>query len=318
MTLAARIKTVLPRQQWSMAVMAMVLLAAISGSDHAWASKIAVVVNDTVITTGDINSRVRLLQLQRQKGNLKQKAQEDLIEQAIKMSEAQRTRIIASDAQVDAAFARFAAGNKLTPKQMEKALNQSGVGADHFKEFIRTQMSWPRLVRARFNTSSSGMTTGELVKNMLEKEGEKPSTTEYILQQIIFVVPKSKRNAILASRKREASAMRSRFVGCNSSHEFAKGLHDVSVVDVGRRLQPELPPDWKPLIENTRQGGTTDIKVTDRGVEFIAVCSAKQVSDDQAAVMTFEAENNGNSEVEKENSEKFLKELREKARISYR
>jgi hypothetical protein len=48
------------------------------------------------------------------------------------------------------------------------------------------------------------------------------------------------------------------------------------------------------------------------------VCSAKQVSDDQAAVMTFEAENNGNSEVEKENSEKFLKELREKARISYR
>ena len=293
-----------------------VIAAALFYGGSAVANKIAIVVNDRVITTLDIQRRSKLLQLQREKGNLNEKAKEQMIEQALKLSEADRLGYIASDAQVEAAFTRFAKGNKMSDKQMEKALDQSGVGADHFKEFIKTQMTWPKLVEARFSTSGGRMSTEELVKNMLERGGEKPTTTEYILQQVIFVVPQSKRSAILDRRKREASNMRSRFVGCDSSHEFAKGLLDVSVRDLGRVMQPELPNNWKAAVEKTPEGGTTPVQVTDQGVEFLAVCRAKQVSDDLAAEMVFRSENqeNGDSNA---NSDKFLKELQEKARISY-
>ncbi|MEO4044457.1 peptidylprolyl isomerase [Hoeflea sp. CAU 1731] len=299
-----------------LALTIVVLAASLFYGGTAIANKIAIVVNDRVITTLDLQRRSKLLQLQRQKGNLKEKAKEQMIEQALKLSEADRLGYSASDTQVNAAFTRFAKGNKMSDKQMEKALDQSGVGADHFKEFIKTQMTWPKLVEARFATSGGRMSTEELVKNMLERGGEKPTTTEYILQQVIFVVPQSKRSAILNRRKKEASSMRSRFVGCDSSHEFAKGLLDVSVRDLGRIMQPELPKNWKTAVEKTPEGGTTPVQVTEQGVEFLAVCRARQVSDDLAAEMVFRSEKQDSDE-SNANSEKFLKELQEKARISY-
>ncbi|MEX3008226.1 SurA N-terminal domain-containing protein [Hoeflea sp. TYP-13] len=287
------------------------------GPTPALANKIAIIVNGTAITTYDIDRRVKLLRLQRTRGNLKKKAQEQLIEEAIKMAEVARLRATVSDARVNQSYARFAKSNKMSTKQMSQMLSQAGVGADHFKEFIRVQMSWPRVVDARYN-SGGRMSTEDLVSNMLERGGEKPTTTEYILQQIIFVVPKAKRNAILNKRKREAEAMRKRFVDCNTSREFAKGLKDVSVRDLGRVMQPALPQAWKPLVEKTTAGRTTGTKVTDRGVEFIAVCSSKEVSDDLAAEMVFRSERAKSPGGDNTNSDKYLKELREKARVTYK
>ncbi len=288
------------------------------GAAGVRANEIAVIVNGSPITTYDIDRRSKLLRLQRTKGNLKKKAQEQLIEEAIKMTEVRRLRATVSDAAVNQSFARFSKANKLSAKQMSQILAQAGVGADHFKDFIRVQMSWPRAVTARFGTRGGGMSTEELVAKMLERGGEKPSTTEYILQQVVFVVPKSKRNSILGKRKREAESMRSRFVDCRSTRQFAKGLRDVSVINLGRVMQPALPPDWKNLVEKTPQGRTTSPRVTDRGVEFIAVCSSKQVSDDLAAEMVFRLEDSQKPASENANSNKYLAELRERARISYR
>ena len=77
------------------------------------------------------------------------------------------------------------------------------------------------------------MTEQDAVRKMLEQGGTKPSATEYTLQQMIFVVPKSG-NANIGQRKREADAMRARFNGCENTRQFAKGLIDVTVRDLGR------------------------------------------------------------------------------------
>ena len=47
-----------------------------------------------------------------------QKAREQLIEEALKLQEAARIRVLASDSQVDASYERFAASNNLSAKQM--------------------------------------------------------------------------------------------------------------------------------------------------------------------------------------------------------
>lgn len=300
-----------------LAAMLMLALVAVAANvAPAQANQVAIIVNGSAITSGDVNRRVKLLQLQRERGDLKKKAQDQLIEEAIKMNEVRRLRAGVSDAQVNQSFARFASANRMSAKQMSQMLGQAGVGARHFKEFIRVQMSWPRVVNARFSTSGR-MSTEDLVAKMLERGGEKPTTTEYILQQVIFVVPQSRRNAILGQRKREAEAMRGRFVDCNSTRQFAKGLKDVSVRDLGRIMQPALPGEWKELVEKTQQGRTTKTRVTDRGVEFIAVCTARQVSDDLAAEMVFRAEQASEDPSQSQNSQKYLKELRERARITY-
>ncbi|WP_417435156.1 SurA N-terminal domain-containing protein [Hoeflea sp.] len=277
------------------------------------ASEIKIIVNSQAITSVDIARRVAFLKLQRTGGNLGKKAREQLVEEALKMQEAARIRVLVSDAQVDASYQRFAASNNMSTKQLTQVLNQAGVTPKHFKAFIRVQMSWPRVVTAI--SGGGGMSTQDLVSKMLERGDDKPSTTEYILQQVVLVVPASKRSkSVLNARKREADQLRARIQGCDSSASMIKGLRDVSLRQLGRIMQPQLPADWKPLIERASAGGATTARITERGVEFIVICSAKTVSDDKAAELMFRAESDQSGESEE--AKKYLAELRKRAVIA--
>ncbi len=279
------------------------------------ASEVVAVVNKTPITSSDVARRAAFLRLQRQKSDTKT-ARDQLVEEALKREEIARVKMSVSTDDVEKAFARFASSNKLSPEQLTKILGQAGVGAEHFKEYIAVQMSWPRLVNARYG-SRGRMSSQELVTRMMENK-QKPVTTEYFLQQVIFVVPDSKRNAILGKRKAEAEAARGKFPGCEQSKQFAATMLDVSVRDLGRVLAPEMPEEWKPLIEKT-SGTTTGTLVTQRGVEFLAICNQRQVSDDFAAEVVFRAEDLGKQKNgENPNEEKYLADLRSKAQIDLR
>ncbi|MGO4354045.1 peptidylprolyl isomerase [Rhizobium sp. RAF36] len=283
------------------------------------ASEVKAVVNGTAITSGDVAKRVAFLRLQHQKADAKT-AQESLVDETLKRQEIARIRMSVSKDEVDASFARFAQGNKLTVAQLTDILTKAGVGADHFKQFIAVQMSWPRLVNARYG-SSARMSSSDLVSRMMDNNKQKPETTEYMLQQVIFVVPPAKKG-ITAKRKSEADASRAKYPGCDQAKVFAATMRDVSVRDLGRMLAPQLPADWKPLIEQAK-GNTTTTRVTEKGVEYLAICSQRQVSDDTAAEMVFRQEDLDKAKSNKEsptdeNAKKYLDELRSKAQIIYR
>ncbi|WP_168992011.1 MULTISPECIES: peptidylprolyl isomerase [Mesorhizobium] len=278
----------------------------------AFASEIKYVVNDIPVTTGDIAHRAAFLKLQRKKGD----AGQEMIDQTLRMAEAKRLGIRISDAQVEAAYQRFASSNKMQLSQLDGVMEKSGVTKGHFKEFIRAQMAWNQALSARYRSGdgTGAVSEQDLVRKMLEKGGSKPSATEYMLQQVIFVVPAAERSATLGKRKREADAMRARFNGCNTTREFAKGLIDVTVRDLGRVLAPQLPPDWAEQIKATKVGGATVTRETERGVEFIGICSSREVSDDKVAQMVFQGESSGDKNAD-ELSKKYVDELKAKARI---
>jgi peptidyl-prolyl cis-trans isomerase SurA len=149
---------------------------------------------------------------------------------------------------------------------------------------------------------------------MMKKGGSKPTATEYLLQQVIFVVPAAEKGK-LAQRKREAEAMRERFSSCETTRQFAKGLIDVTVKDLPRVLAPQLPPDWADLIKSSEPGTATKLRETERGVEFIGVCSTREVSDDRVAQLVFQNEGGDDGKKGDELSKKYVEELRAKARI---
>ena len=279
----------------------------------AAASEIKVIVNRVPITSYDIQRRAAFMKLQRRKGDINSLAEEEMIDQALRMAEAQRLRIQVTDDQVDAAYNNFAKSNKMQVKQLDGIMAQSGVTKPHFKEFIRSQMAWNQAVSMRGRSSAGTMSEQDVVRRMLQQGGAKPTATEYMLQQVIFVVPASERGN-MAKRKREAEAMRARFNGCDNTREFAKGLLDVTVKDLGRKLAPELPPDWAEQIKNTRVGGATGVRETSVGIEFIGICSSREVSDDRVAKLTFQTEGAGDKASE-DLSKKYTAELREKAKI---
>ncbi|MGL4488256.1 MAG: SurA N-terminal domain-containing protein [Rhizobiaceae bacterium] len=280
----------------------------------AHASDIKVTVNKAPITSLDLSQRIAFLKLQRRKGNLPELALNDLVDESLKNAEARRVGIRIPDSEVEKAYLGFASDNKLKPAQLTQILNQAGVGPKHFKSYIRSQMSWGQTVSARFR-STGRMTEQEAVRKMLEKGGSKPSATEYVLQQVIFVIPAAKRDQIMGSRKKEANAFRGRFKDCASTRQFAQGLKDVTVRELGRILAPELPPEWADMVKKTQAGSATGLRETDKGVEFLGICGAKEVSDDRAAMVAMQAEENGGKGGGEALAEKYIKELRDKAVI---
>ncbi len=296
----------------ALAMLAGPLPAAIVSTSAA-ATEIKLIVNRVPITSYDIQRRAAFMRLQNRKGNLNALAEEEMIVQALRMTEATRLKISIPDEQVADAYSRFAASNNMAVKQLDEIMAQSGVTKSHFKEFIRAQMSWGQALNARARAEAGGMSEQDVVKRMMQQGGDKPTAVEYMLQQVIFVVPAAERGS-MAKRKREAEALRARFAGCESTRAFVKGLIDVTVRDLGRKYGPELPPEWAEQIKKTRVGAATPVRETERGIEFIGICSSREVSDDRVARMVFQSENaesGGMQELEK----KYLAELKDKATI---
>jgi peptidyl-prolyl cis-trans isomerase SurA len=299
-------------------VSAMILACglALAAAPAAYAeSKVVAVVNGAPITSGDIAKRAAFMRLQKQGGGTAA-AREQLIDEALKREEVLRVGASVSTTEVDGAVGRFAAGNKLTVEQLSHVLDQAGVGLDHFRNYVAVAMSWPRVVNARFGGGGGGRLSNEDLVRRMQEKGTKPVTTEYFLQQVIFVVPASKRNAIIGKRQAEANASRAKYPGCDQAKVFAATMMDVSVRNLGRMMAQEIPADWKPLVEQAGDGITTGTRVTDRGVEYLAICKKREVSDDLAAEIVFRAEDLGKrQEGEDPNSKRYIEELRKKAQI---
>ncbi len=280
----------------------------------AQASDIRYVVNNAPVTAYDVQRRAAFLRLQRA-GNANERAGEEMIDQTLRLQEIARLGIQVSDTEVTQAYERFGQQNNLSSQQLDQILNQAGVTREHFRDYIRTQIGWGRAVGARARFEQGGqMTEQQAVARILEQGGQKPSATEYTLQQVIFVVPAAERGARLGQRKREAEQLRGRFAGCETTRQTAQGILDVTVRDLGRVLEPELPPEWADQVKATQAGGTTGVRETDRGAEYLAVCSTRVISDDYVAQMVFRAEQ-AESGAGEEVAEKYIQDLRERASI---
>ena len=241
-------------------------------------TKIAILVNKTPITTNQIKRRAAFVKLRNMKGNRTSIARKELIEEAIKMQEARRINAVASDAEVNAAYIRFAKRNKMPVNVLTRVLNQRGVTQRGFKDFIRANMSWQRAVGARMRSEASGDSAVPTSPSWLPAAGGKTGREkEYTIQQIVFIVPAAKRSSVLARRRAEAKRFRTQLRGCSNAKTLAAGLRDVTVLDRGRLLESRLPPRWKKEIIATPEGKVTRTKDDPKGIEMIAVCKTREV-----------------------------------------
>jgi len=105
---------------------ASLMLFAVAAVDPmpAAASEIKYVVNNAAITSYDIQKRLAFLKLQHKPGASAKMAGDEMVEQALKAQEIEKRKANIPQAQVDASFAKFAAGNKMTTKQLSDVLDR--------------------------------------------------------------------------------------------------------------------------------------------------------------------------------------------------
>ena len=305
------------RLRFVKALVILALATVLPGSLPAQAA-IRVIVNEVPITDYDISQRSRLITLTQRKSAsvAKRQAKQELIDDQIKLAEAQRIGIDISQSTVDNAYNNIARNAKMTPAQLSKALGSGGVKPATLKARLKAQLAW--------NPGFAGQVQGKIEVNesdiiaALKKtdEAERQSSIEYDLRRIIVVVPKNSSGGFKSKRKRESNQIRSKFDGCDTAGPILGQFNEVVVQPIGRRLETELPANMRDEINAMTPGKLTKPSTTPVGFEMIAVCGKREIASD-IAVRT-ELENELRAKEGESQSRRYLNEVRRRATIIHR
>ena len=117
-------------------------------------SRIAAVVNGDVISEADISNRARLFALSTGMGlspdvidRLRPQILRQLIDERLRVQEAQRRKIVIQDAQIAAAIKDIETRNNMQPGALRAKLASDGVSARTLIDQIRAQLAWSQMLR---------------------------------------------------------------------------------------------------------------------------------------------------------------------------
>lgn len=174
-------------------------------------------VNNRVITNFEMNQRIMMLKLFNTPGDLRKLAEEQLIDDRLRVDAAAQLGVGLTSEQVQAGMAEFAARGNLTSEQFIQALGQAGVSPQSFRDFVEAGIAWRQVVRAKF-ASKAQISEGEIDRALAG--GTSASGGLRVLISEIFL-------KITPGQEAETIALAERIQRMNSDG-FAKAARDYS------------------------------------------------------------------------------------------
>lgn len=170
----------------------MIGLAALIGANAAAqnvSERVAAVVNDYPISTFDVSQRLRLMVItqgaqipEEAIPQFQQQALRDLVEERLKLQEADRFELVISDDEINRELARIAAGGGADLASLEADLARSGIAIGTLREKIRAEQAWEQLVQGRYG-SRVNVTDNE-VEDMIDQLRSDAQQEQMLLSEI--------------------------------------------------------------------------------------------------------------------------------------
>jgi peptidyl-prolyl cis-trans isomerase SurA len=284
-------------------------LALVAGSVVPSMAATVVTVNGTPITDVQIDQRLRLFQLEGNRTGRKG-ATDQLITEAIQMSEAKRLGITVSNAQVDEAFLQIARNLKLSQDRLSDMLRQGGINSETLKDRLRAAIAWNGVAERAVmpNVQISELDLDQKAAGRISDF----QNFDYILKEVIFIAPGGQG---ASGRTAQANRYRASFAGCDSAVQLSLAYTDAAVIDVGRRHATQLPEAVAKELAGMNVGGITKPRVVESGVSMLAICEKAQAQDLTFVKDEVRAEV-GNDSMQKQVDD-YLANLRKSAKIIY-
>ena len=141
---------------------------------HATALKIHALVNGEIISSEDMSNKTNLFLLSSKipmnaqtQSMIKQKVLNNTIDEKIKLQAAQNEGITISEPEVDEQVKRFEKNNGIPKGQLSAILKQAKINEDSFKDQLKADLAWLRLIRKKYY--GSGNITQKEINNMLDE-----------------------------------------------------------------------------------------------------------------------------------------------------
>jgi peptidyl-prolyl cis-trans isomerase SurA len=209
--------------------------------------RIAVIVNEEVITTHELDVRINnvLRQLARQgtpapaRSELTKQLLERMITDRIQLQYAKESGVRVDDQQLDRSIARIADGNHMTLQVFRDTIEKEGLTFAGFREDIRQEIVMQRL-REREVENHIAVTEGE-VDAYLAEQAKTVSQDEYNLAHILVRLPEQASAEQIDAARRRAETALSQVKGGTDFRQVAVAFSDAPDALQGGAL------GWRPL-----------------------------------------------------------------------
>ncbi len=153
------------------------------------------IINEQVVSYYELEQRILFLRLLRSPGDLEKLALDALIEDRLRLQQAEKLEIEVTPEEVLQGMDEFAARANLTSEQFIAAIAEGGVEPETFRDFVEAGLVWRQVVRARFGAQANVTETD--VDRAITNEG-KIEGVQVLLSELIIPAPEGREEDALA------------------------------------------------------------------------------------------------------------------------
>ena len=247
---------------------------------------------------------------------LRKDAQEELIEERLKLQEAKRGSIEIGEDEINRIMKGVAERNKLTLEQFQQNLKSQGVDPSTMRERFRAQFAWREVVRRRFSAQVS--ITQRDVDRMLSASASEAGedAVELQVQKITLLMPGKLNQGVMAKRLADADVLRRGFSGCATMAGLARGASEARFDDLKFIKPSSIPEPTRSLLLSAQDGDMLPPATAATGIEVYAVCGRRAIKADDK--LREKAEGDLAQKEFEIVAKRHLRDLRQDAHIEYR
>ncbi len=246
----------------------------------------------------------------------RKEAQEELIDDRIKLQEAKRLGIDIGEDELNRVMKSLADRNKMTLEQFQQHIKSSGVDPNTMRDRFRAQFAWREVVRrkAAMQVSITQREVDRMLSASASEAGE--DTVELQVQKITLLVQGKLEQAVLARRLAEADALRSKYGGCKTLASLAHEAPDTRYEDLKFIKPSSIAEPTRSLLLNAKDGDLLPPATTPQGIEVYAVCGRRAIR--PAEKRREQAEGELMQKEYEIVAKRHLRDLKQDAHIEYR
>ncbi len=249
---------------------------------------IAAVVNNDVITVGELNDRVQLIESQLKKQNitlpprneLQKQVLEHMIVESAQLQLAKEMGIRVDDTHLDRTIALIAEKNHMTVPQFQQFTEQDGTTFENFREKVRSEITMQRL-RDREVINKIQINDAE-VDHLLGADAQLQMPEQVRLGHILIRIPENASPEQIAEKRERAEKVLKILQSGGDFQQNAASYSDadegLSGGDIGWRSTDRLPKVFVDALAGVQPGHTTGIIKSPNGFHILKVLDKRTMS----------------------------------------
>ena len=262
--------------------------------NSAWAAGEGIIatVNDIPITSFDIDQRLRLMELldRKQEGSdVRKRALNAMIDEVIKIAEAKKYKVNATDKEIEAQIVRIIKGLKTDPEGLRNKLKTQGIAIGSLKQYVAAQIAFARILGGKYQVKIK-VEPAEVdkkyaeIKQSLEQrvsavmnDPRMKAVQIYSIVEIDLPVESPDDPMLLQARAIEASQLIQKFNGCKSARTAASGIFNVKIGKPIDAVAAKIPKPLKDALDRVGSGKAMGPVRGPKGIQVIGFCGKRTI-----------------------------------------